>query len=120
MSQPSKKSRQKYWASAKGKACQQRYADSHPNRHASANAKHRYGITAEEYARLKKQATHCPVCGVELIDEPVHKSNNSKVLDHCHETGKLRGFTCKRCNVAMGLLNDDPELCRKAAAWLST
>lgn len=27
-------------------------------------------------------------------------------LDHCHQTGKFRGWICFKCNVGMGLLGD--------------
>lgn len=28
-------------------------------------------------------------------------------LDHCHETGKFRGWLCKECNISMGNLGDN-------------
>lgn len=40
------------------------------------------------------------------------------VLDHCHATNKLRGWLCERCNMAIGLLLDNPESCKRAAEYL--
>ena len=81
----------------------------------------KYGITLAEYNRLRLQATHCPICGVELT-ECTKESGNSKttkVLDHCHDDGqKIRGFICNQCNIALGGFRDDPALLDKAAAWI--
>ena len=50
----------------------------------------------------------CQICGTV---EKLH-------LDHCHNTGKIRGLLCMRCNTAIGRMHDDPELLRKAIAYL--
>jgi hypothetical protein len=39
-------------------------------------------------------------------------------LDHCHESGVLRGFLCAGCNTGLGLFKDDPALITKAAAYV--
>jgi hypothetical protein len=39
-------------------------------------------------------------------------------LDHDHTTGEFRGFLCQKCNQAIGLLNDSPELLRIAAEYI--
>lgn len=39
----------------------------------------------------------CEACGT-------HKN---LVVDHCHETLKVRGTLCSNCNTALGLLNED-------------
>jgi hypothetical protein len=37
---------------------------------------------------------------------------------HCHTTGKVRGLLCVNCNLAIGLLKDNPDLLNKAASYL--
>lgn len=41
----------------------------------------------------------CEVCGKAEGDRPL-------CMDHCHETGKLRGLLCSNCNVGIGMLGD--------------
>lgn len=55
----------------------------------------RYGISRVEFDALRKaQNDTCAVCGSSL-DVGMH-------VDHCHDTGKVRGLLCRRCNVAEG------------------
>ena len=44
----------------------------------------------------------CEICG---------NGNRDRALafDHCHKTGKFRGWICGDCNIMLGLANDDPE-----------
>lgn len=39
-------------------------------------------------------------------------------LEHCHETGKFRGWLCHRCNTALGLLGDTLADAKKLVAYL--
>lgn len=78
-----------------------------------------YGITAEDYYNmLANQDNKCALCGSEEV-------NNSRItsgklfIDHCHDTGKVRGLLCSKCNHAIGLLNDDVDLLRKAITYLN-
>lgn len=53
----------------------------------------------------------CEVCGVILAGREL-------AVDHCHESGKVRGLLCHSCNMGIGQFKDSPELLRKAAVYL--
>jgi hypothetical protein len=40
------------------------------------------------------------------------------VFDHCHRSGKFRGWLCDRCNKVLGSMKDDPKILRKMARYL--
>lgn len=71
----------------------------------------RYGLTVEEgQALIEKANGSCMICG-----KP-HKSLN---VDHCHETGKVRGMLCSNCNTGIGLFKDNTGLLQAAIDYLS-
>ncbi|MGW7525143.1 endonuclease VII domain-containing protein [Streptomyces sp. NPDC054783] len=71
--------------------------------------KRNYGLTeAERDAMIASQYGLCAIC---LVAPPAH-------VDHCHETGRVRGVLCFNCNSAIGKLCDDPGTARRAAAYL--
>ena len=39
-------------------------------------------------------------------------------FDHDHLTGAFRGWLCHRCNLGLGLFNDNPTLMLRAAKYL--
>ena len=39
-------------------------------------------------------------------------------FDHCHRTLRFRGIVGRRCNAALGMLNDDPTKCSALARYL--
>lgn len=51
---------------------------------------------------------NCEVCG----------SGGRIGVDHNHETGLVRGFLCTGCNVAIGMVKDDPARLEKLALYL--
>lgn len=67
-----------------------------------------YGITIEEYDRLREEQNHrCKICGTDRAAR-MHTDYSWRV-DHCHTTGKVRGLLCHNCNIAMGLLHENTE-----------
>jgi hypothetical protein len=44
--------------------------------------------------------------------------NGRMCVDHDHKTGKVRKLLCFNCNTAIGKLNDDPELFKRAINYL--
>lgn len=79
------------------------------------NIKRRYGITIKQYDTMyEQQDGHCAICGKELIKGVV----NGCCIDHCHETGKVRGLLCDSCNVGLGRFNDNPDTLIKASSYI--
>ena len=79
----------------------------------------KYGITLEEYLSLhKEQQGLCAICGKAESSQIKSGKQKSLAVDHCHETGKVRGLLCFKCNSALGKFNDDPDLLRKAIIYI--
>lgn len=75
--------------------------------------KSRRGITvAERGNMLNAQGNVCVICGT---DTPSGKGWN---VDHCHDTGAIRGILCPKCNMAIGLLGHDPTILQAAIDYL--
>jgi hypothetical protein len=47
-----------------------------------------------------------------------NKPNSGIVFDHCHATGRPRGWLCDRCNKMLGLSHDSPSLLRRLGEYL--
>lgn len=75
--------------------------------------KRKYDISAEDYyTMLELQGGGCAICGRPFDrDKKLH-------VDHCHETGKVRGLLCYRCNFGMTWFSSDPALLHKCANYL--
>lgn len=85
----------------------------------NARLKHRYGITAAEYdAMYTAQKGCCAICAkpAEEGGSPAHWTAKLAV-DHCHDTGKVRGLLCNDCNAGIGHLANE-SVALSAAAYL--
>ncbi|MEV0321237.1 endonuclease VII domain-containing protein [Streptomyces sp. NPDC050658] len=69
----------------------------------------KYGTSVAERDELI--ASQMGVCCICLAAPAVH-------VDHCHETGKVRGVLCFNCNSGLGLLKEDTDAMHRAAAYL--
>lgn len=71
----------------------------------------KYGISPEDFtAMLAQQHNACGICERTFVRKPC--------VDHCHFTGLVRGLLCRKCNVGIGQLEDNPVFARKSAAYL--
>lgn len=74
--------------------------------------KNRYGLSREDYEDLlRKQEHRCATCRKEFNIVSPH-------VDHCHETGKVRGLLCRACNSALGFALDDPKILQALIDYL--
>lgn len=81
-----------------------------------------YNITADQLQDLfNLQEGLCAICHSK-ISLFARKTNNltipQAVIDHCHETDKIRGLLCNNCNRAIGLFQDNIQILISAAKYL--
>jgi hypothetical protein len=78
------------------------------------NQLRKYGLTPEQFAEmLEAQDGRCAICG-----DTQATTKKRFHVDHCHATGRVRGLLCSRCNPAIGLFKEDPDILNKAIAYL--
>lgn len=71
----------------------------------------RYGINSQMVDDMRnKQDGRCAIC---------NKSAKSLVVDHCHDTGKVRGLLCHACNILLPGI-ERKEWASKANEYLKT
>jgi hypothetical protein len=99
------------------KAYQREWRVQNPERHARSVRQRalrtKFGIDIAAYDRLMElQRGVCAVC------EQTCSTGKRLAVDHDHVTGKVRGLLCRRCNAALGMFGDVPEMVEKAALYL--
>ena len=75
----------------------------------------RYGIDEVEWKRMfDAQLGRCAIC-----DSEDPKGNHGVFhVDHCHETGKVRGLLCDTCNRGLGMFYDNTNILKSAIEYL--
>lgn len=77
-----------------------------------------YNITYDEWINLlEKQDNQCAICK-DTIEWQSPDGKYRACVDHCHINGNIRGLLCPRCNQALGLFRDDPEIMQRAITYL--
>lgn len=72
----------------------------------------RYGLTPDDYsAMMTSQGGMCAICGHVAVGKNLH-------VDHCHDTGNVRGLLCHCCNVGLGSFRHSGQLLAKAREYL--
>jgi len=77
--------------------------------------KSKFGITVEQYDQMVvAQGNQCKICRCELA-----ANRKSWDIDHCHNTGKVRGLLCNPCNQGLGMFKDNPDIIQSAINYLN-
>lgn len=103
------------------KATREKYRKTEKYRKALRNRwyRNRYGISLLVYdTLLEKQNNVCAICF-----QPERGKNTKGVIkplavDHCHQTGKVRGLLCSHCNSILGQAKDNIETLASAIQYL--
>lgn len=77
-------------------------------------------ITPEFHQELlQKQNNCCAICkNPETYTHQKTGEIRELCVDHCHESGKIRGLLCSRCNHVLGHFNDSVDLFKSAITYL--
>lgn len=72
--------------------------------------KSKYGLTDKEAMELitSKRVGTCECCG----------TVTKLVVDHCHESGKVRGKVCSACNSMLGYAKSDTAVLQSGVEYL--
>ena len=87
--------------------------------HSQVDRKHwlkkAYKLSPEQYEiLLKQQNFSCKICETHISFLPDHLC-----VDHCHNKGIIRGLLCKRCNMGLGLFDDNISHLKRAIPYLT-
>lgn len=70
----------------------------------------KYGVTDEEIISIRNVKDGlCEIC----------KTREAVNIDHCHSTGKVRGFLCFHCNAGLGHFSDNKDWLQSAIDYLA-
>jgi hypothetical protein len=78
-----------------------------------------YGLTVASYNEiLASQNNRCAICNRTAAESMAGRKKHLCV-DHCHDTGQIRGLLCDPCNRAIGLLKEDISIIGNAINYLT-
>lgn len=92
-----------------------------PRRAKSIMLRKHYGIDLDEYeAMFEAQRGVCAIC-----EQPEQRKSHDggpamMPVDHCHNSGKVRGLLCSACNRALGMFKENPTILRKAIEYVES
>lgn len=85
-----------------------------PTKWLASSRKSSYGITPAQFdAMITAQGNRCPICSIEFDGSP-----RQQHVDHCHETGVVRGILCRDCNLGLGRFADNTANLQGAIEYL--
>tara|TARA_R110002110_G_scaffold92002_4_gene239467 strand:+ start:1475 stop:1897 length:423 start_codon:yes stop_codon:yes gene_type:complete len=90
-------------------------------KHKWAKVKRIYGLDKEDFERMRdEQENKCKICGMEFMSGLIEMKERKYApnIDHCHESGKVRGLLCGSCNTGLGLFKDSKENLQSAMEYL--
>lgn len=112
-SEKGKATEKAYRLSREGKNAQNKWRNKNTDRTREYALQYNYGLSLEAYDKLlEAQQGLCAICRHSCPSGPL-------CVDHDHSTGAIRGLLCRKCNVGIGQLNDDPALVQAALDYLN-
>ena len=111
----SKDTRAKSGYQTRCKSCQAAVKKEMAGYYREKHLQKKYGISQADYEQmLEEQQGCCAICGI----EEKYCENQRLAVDHNHKTEKVRALLCKKCNQAIGLLQDNADFAYSAYQYL--
>lgn len=98
------------------------YRKDNPARFKEIALKKKFGIGLDDYMKMYiSQNGKCAICGKDgaMASEKFDVAR-TLVVDHCHNSHKIRKLLCSKCNRGLGCFSDDSETLKKAALYLKS
>jgi hypothetical protein len=91
-----------------------RFTDDYKTKRRFEQRKRRMGVSQSTFLSMFQEQNHlCAICKQELVD------GTGKVhVDHNHLTGAVRKLLCRRCNMMIGMADDNISILLNAAEYL--
>jgi hypothetical protein len=90
-----------------------KYEIANKDKIADSKLRSKYGITlVQKQTIFALQNGKCATCPF------IFESVSSAHVDHCHNTGRVRGLLCSSCNLVAGKAKDSPAILRSIADYL--
>ena len=68
---------------------------------------------------LDNQGGSCAICKrKEWVRASITDNVMALAVDHCHDSGNVRGLLCRACNLAIGYFEDNTESLGEAIKYL--
>lgn len=86
-----------------------------PTKAKTLNYRKKYKLTYEQVEAMKVSCGRaCEICGVSEAEAP----REVLFVDHCHDTGEVRGILCLHCNNLLGSSKDRVKTLLSAVDYL--
>ena len=112
-----------YWketdiSSEESKERQRKFRKANPLYGKNTYLKKMYGVDLNWYSEQSEKQNHvCAIC-FQPETAVIKGKKISLAVDHCHDTGKVRGLLCRSCNNAIGAFKHDKSIILKAIEYL--
>lgn len=79
-----------------------------------------FGLTVLDFQKLlAEQDNRCGICLRPFdLERSARGKDSTPHVDHCHQTGRVRGLLCNSCNVSLGRFGESVETLQRAVAYL--
>ena len=99
---------------AKQREFREKNPELHQQYRRQSNLRHHYGISMLDYnLQLERQNHRSAIC-----EKHQSEFQSALVVDHSHDTGKIRALLCGNCNLGLGNFQDDSNVLQKAIEYL--